>query len=199
MLLFTLLLSVAVANHFYHGVIQSSLPETPIHAHSLVVTIWQTFLIGSFPCIAVVMFNYLRWLKKHTVGAQEINSTIEHENKNDENSRINIFSDSEQDTLSVGINELIFIRSCGNYIECYIQKNGKVKKLIKRNTLQRVQEQLKEVPQFFRVHRTVIVNLNKIVETKGNAQGYTLKCNGVDEPIPVSRNNVKEFKRVMNG
>ena len=46
---------------------------------------------------------------------------------------------------------------------------------------------------FFRCHRAYIVNLDKIEQVEGNAQGYKLKLQGTEDLIPVSRNLNSEF------
>jgi DNA-binding LytR/AlgR family response regulator len=46
---------------------------------------------------------------------------------------------------------------------------------------------------FFRCHRAFIVNLDKIEQVEGNAQGYKIKLQGAENLIPVSRNLNREF------
>jgi hypothetical protein len=42
-------------------------------------------------------------------------------------------------------------------------------------------------PQFYRCHRTCLVNLYRVYKVSGNAQGYKLHVEGVEELSPVSR------------
>ena len=46
---------------------------------------------------------------------------------------------------------------------------------------------------FFRCHRAYIINLDKVEQVEGNAQGYKLKVRGTEERVPVSRSLNKEF------
>jgi DNA-binding LytR/AlgR family response regulator len=48
-----------------------------------------------------------------------------------------------------------------------------------------------------RTHRAFIVNVKKVSSKKGNSLGYQLKFNGVDEGIPVSRQNVRRFDELI--
>ncbi|OFI05552.1 transcriptional regulatory protein YpdB [Clostridium acetireducens DSM 10703] len=60
---------------------------------------------------------------------------------------------------------------------------------------------LKKLPQvqFFRTHRSFIVNLDKIVEIiPWFNNTFILRLKGIDSKIPVSRNNVHKFKEIMN-
>lgn len=51
---------------------------------------------------------------------------------------------------------------------------------------------------FFKCHRSFIVNLNKIIEIiPWFNNTYMLKIEGIDANIPVSRNNISEFKQIM--
>lgn len=51
---------------------------------------------------------------------------------------------------------------------------------------------------FFKCHRSFIVNLNKIIEIiPWFNNTYMLKIEGIDTNIPVSRNNISEFKQIM--
>lgn len=66
------------------------------------------------------------------------------------------------------------------------------------NTLNKIMNKL-DGKVFFRSHKSFIVNLEKIryIEEWFNST-YNLKLKDVDEKIPVSRSNAKEFKCIMN-
>lgn len=52
---------------------------------------------------------------------------------------------------------------------------------------------------FFQTHRSYVVNLNNILEIEHWFNNtYILTLRGVDEKIPVSRNYIKEFRKIMN-
>ncbi|HBC96431.1 MAG TPA: DNA-binding response regulator [Clostridium sp.] len=53
--------------------------------------------------------------------------------------------------------------------------------------------------KFFRCHRSYIVNITKIKEIiPWFNNTYNLKLDGTDFQVPVSRGNIKEFRRIMN-
>lgn len=63
-----------------------------------------------------------------------------------------------------------------------------------------ISEFYKKLPKnnFFRSHRSYIVNLEKIVEIiPWFNNTYMVKIQGIDEEIPVSRNNINGFKHLM--
>ncbi|MDP4292084.1 MAG: LytTR family DNA-binding domain-containing protein [Bacteroidota bacterium] len=63
----------------------------------------------------------------------------------------------------IGISDILFIESCGDYVSV----NCSDKKLVVHGTLKSWEEKLKDA-SFQRVHRTVIVNLQKIDHIEGN-------------------------------
>lgn len=63
-----------------------------------------------------------------------------------------------------------------------------------------ISEFLKKLPEnlFFKTHRSYIVNINKICEIiPWFNNTYNLKLEGLEKEVPVSRNNLKEFKKIM--
>ena len=73
---------------------------------------------------------------------------------------------------------------------------NKLKKVTHRVTLLSFEIQLKEVFSLVRCHRSYMVNLNKVKNISGNAQGLKLELINHSEIIPVSRKYipiVKEF------
>lgn len=51
---------------------------------------------------------------------------------------------------------------------------------------------------FFRTHRSYLINLNKIREISPWFNGaYIATIEGIDDEIPISRNNVKSFKQIL--
>lgn len=94
--------------------------------------------------------------------------------------------------LSLQENQLLFVKSEGNYIDVYYWEDTLKKKLI-RNTLSSVSE---AYPTLFRPHRSYLVNINKVNRIGGNSQGYTLHFEGCDPCIPVSRNKKGELLKL---
>ena len=56
-----------------------------------------------------------------------------------------------------------------------------------------MEKQLSDLPQFFRCHRTYLVNLDRVGHVSGNAQGYKLHLEGIDNLVPVSRSLNEEI------
>jgi DNA-binding LytR/AlgR family response regulator len=106
----------------------------------------------------------------------------------DSPTQITIQAENEKDNLSLLNTNFLAATSADNYVKVYYQENGKLKTAIIRSTLKRVEENTADFPQFFRCHRTAIVNMSLVQSVNGSAQGYRLQLPYLPEEIPVSRN-----------
>jgi len=107
--------------------------------------------------------------------------------------KIQIRSKLKKEELTFYPSQLIYAESDGNYVVFHLLVNGKIKQEMIRNSMNEVERQLSDFPEFFRTHRAFIVNLKKVVNKKGNSSGYQLKLNNTEFEVPVSRQNTKSF------
>ena len=98
-----------------------------------------------------------------------------------------------QDDFSLDINHLLFARAEGNYIQLTTIDNEQVNTELKRISLTRFESQLSAYPQFFRCHRTSLVNILHIDKVSGNSQGYLLAFHNTASTVPVSRAQLQNF------
>jgi hypothetical protein len=145
----------------------------------------SAFLIPSlFPLIS----NFLQSLFHETKFY-----VSDRESEEDEKStelRFKIENESGKLLLDLSVKKIICFESNDNYVlTYYFDKEGKVKKSMDRISLKRIEEILSElkVDQFFRVHKSYLVNQRYIEAIKGKAQAHKLKLNQLDMLIPVSR------------
>lgn len=110
---------------------------------------------------------------------------------------ININSRLKNEELGFYPGEFIYAESDGNYVNFYLNRNNQIKKEVIRNSINNIEEQLTGIPYLVRTHRAFIVNLKKILVKKGNTLGYRLKLSGIDQEIPVSRNNTNRFSKLF--
>lgn len=109
-----------------------------------------------------------------------------------------LLSDTENDILEVFPQEILLIKSSGNYIEVFYFKEGKVSRNILRSTLEKVTKQLNLYPFLFRCHRSYLINTDRIEKVKGNKRGYIITVTGLLEAIPVSRSKIDMFHKVYS-
>lgn len=96
--------------------------------------------------------------------------------------------------FNVSENDFLYAEADGNYCTIYYMKNNTLNKELLRISLTSLEEQIHS-EYILRCHRSYIVNTNKIIKTKGNAQGYKLNLQHSKTTIPVSRKYIELFKR----
>lgn len=147
--------------------------------------------------VGAIVYPFFLWLngsrlksKYQTVG-KELSEGL-HKNSPSKSQEILLYNSTGAQELSLQEEQLLFIKSEGNYIEVYFKEDGVKKKLI-RNTLSSIADRY---PEFFRPHRSYLVNVDQVSRIGGNSQGYTLHFAEVDFSIPVSRNKKAELIRL---
>lgn len=92
-----------------------------------------------------------------------------------------LFIKDEYQYVKITLSDIEYIKSDGNYVEIYI--NGKKKVL--KNTLKHMESRL-PADNFFQVHRSYIVNVQKIQSISGTS----IKVNNTDVPIVKERKDM---------
>jgi hypothetical protein len=100
---------------------------------------------------------------------------------------IELTGENTQDKLQLPIDDLLYIHAADNYVKIFYTLTGEVQSSILRSPLRKMEETLAAYPQFYRCHRTYLVNLEKVIHISGNAQGFKLHLHGTTDLIPVSR------------
>ncbi len=88
--------------------------------------------------------------------------------------------------LTIDEKDLLCVQSMENYCTFYFLEENSVKKVLIRISLSNALQQI-ETDSVKKCHRSYIVNLRKVKDLKGNAQGYKLILPEIDFEIPVSR------------
>lgn len=91
-------------------------------------------------------------------------------------------------TVRLSIDQIIYVESDGNYINVQCEN----KKYALRQSLESLAQDLDE-DQFFRIHRSYLININKI--EKYSSKDVTV--GGYD--LPLSRSAIQGFKAMMGG
>lgn len=154
-----------------------------------------TLAVGIIPIVVVTVVNQNMQLSHYLKEAHDLNIKIEAKNDSGDNDRvICLIAENEKNKLEIDMSDFLFIESIGNYVQVHYFKDSKICKAMLRSSLKRIEAQLKEHTSLVRCHRAFLVNVNKIVQAKGNSQGLSLALVNSDHRIPVSRNYTKDLK-----
>jgi hypothetical protein len=193
--LLTILISLAgmgLSVYFAAFIIEE--PANRWNLSTLSDSVTKSFLLGVIPFIFFTLLNFRYWFGPEISMNQDNNSGSGHEPAEE---LIRISSQLKKEELSFYPGQFIYAESESNYVNFYIWKDDKLKKEVIRNSISNVEKQFADFPFIVRTHRAYIVNIGKIIQKKGNVLGYRLKLNGVDQEVPVSRNNTAIFNRVF--
>ncbi len=164
---------------------------------SLSVMLWQTLLVGIFPLTLITLVKYTRLLRSN----QKVSSEIQIPPSSTVNSELNslnpIAFTNEIDAQQVDLSDLLYIEAVGNYVNVVTRKEGVLNRNLYRKTLKSIDEEVKS-KYILRCHRSYIVNLERVIEVNGNAQGLKLTLQDGDEVIPVSRKYITEVKEYFS-
>jgi hypothetical protein len=163
----------------------------------------MTFVIALFPITAVAVLKEYRLLRRNVEAAGRVSAVLQdsqsHEDEHDhtgDTQKVTLVSDGGTKKHVFDKHSVLYISAEGNYVNV-VCKHFEIESVMIRSSLKNIEEQLKGYSFFFRCHRAFIVNIRKIKEANGNAQGIRLTLEGVDQQITVSRSYYKDFKRIM--
>lgn len=155
-------------------------------------SIFIAFLIGLVPFLFFSVINYRSLIVPDVEKSFNGPGSEEHTGQ-----KIHITSRLKKEELEFYTFQFIYAESDGNYIIFHLEFENQVKKKTIRNSINNIEQQLSEIPYYFRTHRAYIVNTKKIISQKGNTLGYKLKLAGINTEIPVSRQKTRDFDRIM--
>jgi DNA-binding LytR/AlgR family response regulator len=154
------------------------------------------FILG-FPLsiISSILYqNYL--LKKHQGIAETLNKNLSVEGQLFSEDQVELIINKSK-KVHIPIYKLLYIEAVGNYISVVYDNNG-IKKIIVRETLGNIGQKIRTSQTIVRVHRSYLVNLHYIVKITGDSQGLKIHLREIDNIIPVSRSNIKNFKELIS-
>lgn len=162
-----------------------------------------TLSVGFLPIIIYTLIRQNRWLHQFRDEAAMLQQKLEEKKKEEaaapapvttvNEQQITLTGDNQKETITLHPHDLVYLESASNYVKIYFEHKGKLSYSILRSTMKKVTESLDDHEMFFRCHRAFIVNLDKVEQVEGNAQGYKLKIAGTGDRVPVSRNLNHEF------
>lgn len=192
-------LSIGLWNHLYDvWFIQRNI-FLMASAPQLFESLLKIMVIGLAASLFLILFRYNLLARRHLELSQALNQNLDSRKKlaNESREAASIELLLENNLVKVNRHELTYIRAEGNYIALHFKQEAKATPPLYRATMKQVEEQLLDFPEFFRCHRSFIINLNTIASSQGNSQGLFIKVNGADEKIPVARPKIKLLRQML--
>lgn len=165
------------------------------------LTIFRSGALAVLPLVLFNLVNYNHSLKSKVV--QVIDSgrhwlAEEHKIELDkENVHVRIESENGKEVFDKILKNIVLIQSSSNYVEIFYREGNMVQRQIIRQTLSTVEKNLSGFPSIKKCHRCCLVNLNQISKLTGSSPNYMLESEGLDFRIPISRNKISEFRKLL--
>jgi hypothetical protein len=188
-----ILLGMGIALYFI-----GFLMELPAHRWNLLTFLdscEHAFLVGIIPFAFFTVINYRHLFVTDIV--RNFNPDAHSSSVEQQEELIRIGSRLKKEELNIFPSQFVYAESDGNYVVFHLNVNNQIQKKIIRNSISNIEQQLSAIPFFIRTHRAFIVNVKQVTSQKGNTLGYRLKLEGIDDIIPVSRQNAREFDQLL--
>ncbi|QVY64518.1 LytTR family DNA-binding domain-containing protein [Polaribacter sp. Q13] len=127
-----------------------------------------------------------------TVFKSKKNSNIKEQISETKTQEITIYSENKKDNLTIHIDELVYASVSSNYTSVFLNTKNGIKEMVLRITLSKIFIQINSHPQFFRCHKSYMINTSFFDSLKGNTRRYYLESTLLTTQIPVSRSFKKE-------
>lgn len=177
-------LLIGFANALYS--IVTGLDEASVKV--VLVFMIYTFSMAIFPITLSILYKESRARRRYELGSAQLNTAIEAPRVHAKQV-ITFEGQNAGEKLAIAVDEVLFLAAADNYVELHYLKDTAIQKKLFRNTLKVYEEQLSVEPQFWRCHKSYVINLDHVERVSGNAQGYRLHIKQSDLTVPVSRIN----------
>lgn len=171
----------------FNGIYTNYINSLPFSWSNYWWIISRTFVLGGIPISFLTLLDYQHKAKSNRNQAHDIqnikNAFIPKSNE----TAHQISTDLKSETISFREDDFIYAKAVGNYIDMFYLVENTLKRVTYRITLSSFEVQLGESSSLVRCHRSYLVNLKKVVNITGNAQGLKLELKNQSEIIPVSR------------
>jgi DNA-binding LytR/AlgR family response regulator len=151
-------------------------------------------LVGILLVGLIVSVNFNRLNARYIKEANLLEHSRRVFKSSNNNGIIPIETQVKMDRFDLEVDQFLYAKAEGNYLMLYMYTGNDLLQLLKRITIKEFEQQVRNIDQIVRTHRSYIVNLSFLEHVKGNAQGYQLTLQHGDSIIPVSRNMIPKFQ-----
>lgn len=186
--------TIGLGNLFYSKILFYNFQLT---AKQLFVFQFYTVVIAIIPVIVITLVTQNKYLKNNIKNALKISESLTKSNIEKASDKIKFSSENDKDQIELFVKDVLFLEASGNYVEINYLEENKHKVFLIRSSLKRITLQTENFLELFKSHRSFIININNVLQVKGNAQGYQLSMKNTEKTAPVSRSFIKDFKQIF--
>jgi hypothetical protein len=162
------------------------------------------FRSGALALLPIVLFNLVNYNRSLKTKAIQVFDSGRHwlaeERKGShpaKSEQISIVSENGKEAYTGEIGNIILIQSASNYIEIYYRDGAIVRKQLIRYTLSAVEKLLSSSSNITKCHRCTLVNVDQVSRMSGASPNVALEIDGLGFPVPVSRQRIALFRKLI--
>ena len=157
------------------------------HIYNFGISFWESLkYVVSFSSVLVV-FNFLVILstKKETPPAPRTPAQV-------------VIGKESKDALNIFDDQLLVVEAAGNYSDVYwLNQVGVLQKSLLPATLGSIEIELMQFPQFYRCHKSFIINLAQVDKFYGNTRETYIEIKQYAAKVPVARDKIRKLKAML--
>lgn len=188
-------MSIIIVIAFFNSIYSNYMNSIPFGWDNYWLILSRTFVLGILPIAFITFVDYYQKVKYSLNLATNILKNKKEILKDSKEITHQISTDLKNETFSFSENDFNYAIADTNYTDIYILDENTLKKVTYRVTLSSFETQLKESSSLKRCHRSHLVNLKKVKDISGNAQGLKLELINQSEMVPVSRKYIPIVKQ----
>jgi hypothetical protein len=159
------------------------------------LTFWQISFVVVVPYTLFLWYAQIK--QKMSSFREEIQYSIKNAGTEGNSGLLILNGENNKVVLAIKYNQLLYIKSAGNYLELFYYTGEKINKELIRMSFKELDEMITD-PKVIRVHRSYMVNTVYVNSAKKTKKGYALNIQYFpEEKIPVSYGYKTEFEKVL--
>lgn len=159
------------------------------------LTFWQIGLVVVVPYTLFLWYAQIN--QKISSFKEEIQFNTKGTNGEGIGELLILNGENNKVVLAIKYNQLLYIKSAGNYLELFYFTGEKINKELIRMSFKELEDIIKDT-KVIRIHRSYMVNTIHISTAKKTKKGYTLGIQFIpEEKIPVSFGYKTDFEKAL--
>lgn len=190
-----ILLNISLVNYFYGEYLVSETYTKGLenlNRTGIVSWITMTFSLGVIPVVFTLYFIEKKLFKRNRNMADNFSKEMKEQRTLKSKKQIELKSNRDTSLIVSSANLICVKAEGGNYSTVFWCDDSDIKKEMIRITLVGFLEKTNSLDNIIRCHKSYIVNLDKVLSFHGNARSVTIKLEGLDFNVPVSRSFPRE-------
>lgn len=168
---------------------------------------FETLVIMAFICFAIGLYWRFKFRSRYLATELEDTRQLNEILRNSANAKQPLaavpntitLTGSTSETVTLQIEDLLYIEVIGNYVKVCHLKEGEVHTDMLRNTSKQIEEQLQQCETIVRCHRSFLINISHVEQIVSKSGSMHLQIRYCNDMIPVSRSNMSQMKEIIRG